>query len=101
MYLFYTKDQNAQQLILGNEDIGYLRFHGGWAELPEDDPTLPALCAAVAAQHTFNIEDLGPDTNRVDPQVPGAFICSVCGKAFKTDFALKGHMRAHAPTRSE
>lgn len=101
MHLFYTKDQNAQQLIIGNDDIGYLRFHGGWAEISEDDPHLPALRAAIAAQHMFNIEDLGPDTDRIDPEVPGAFICDICGKAFKTKLALRGHVRTHAPVRSE
>jgi len=34
-------------------------------------------------------------------EAEGAVTCPVCGKAFKSDFALNSHLRSHAPKKAK
>ncbi len=96
-HLFYCRDANGKDLIFGNEKTGVLRFRNGFASIEDADPHVESIVAAVAAERYWQIEDLGSETDRVAPDAPGALVCDICGKAFRTDFALKGHLRSHAP----
>ena len=94
---FYCSDFSGKYLKLGNPEIGELAFENGWAHISTDHPHYEELVAAANSEHNFAIEDLGVDSDRVDPTEPGANVCSICGKAFANEFAKKGHVRSHMP----
>ena len=71
----------AQNVMVAFGDR-YLRFHDHRYETSdaEEIAFLSALCAARPGSYKM---------------VEGGFICGVCFKVCKTQFALDGHMRSH------
>ena len=72
-----------------------IRFRNGFARF--DDKDYPLWKTWLAAPGTPLIEVLDSDSAQVPDGTPGSFACPVCGKAFQTAFAQKGHLKSHAP----
>lgn len=91
----YCREPEGLKLGPGANPGEFIPFHKGFARFEES--AFPAWRTWVNHPSTPPIEILDDDSGFVSSDTPDALACPICDRHFKNDFALKGHLRSHAP----